>query len=519
MSEPLRVLTSPVRAIGGLRLAQLITLVTADAAVRALRADDRSVEWTAGVLTGDLSSQLAVEQELAREGLDRAAAGREEFVARVRTTEADGRAHAAELLTALGIAVDLDAGALDGDDVALAARTAFVRLYEAGQLVREERVVNACPRCATVVDDVDAEAGTATASCYQLHVTTADGVPVDVATIAVELLPGVAAVAVPDDHPAAGGVVELPVAGRAVPLIADGERDAPAMVIPAHDPHDLETARRYGLSPITVLDLEGTVVAPGPLEGLGRYAARAAAADLLSGEGVIEATAEVDEAVARCRRCGTVVVPRLGRHWFLPMADLEVLAADAVRQGAIVVTPGSAGDDLVARAGQRGDWCVSQQVWAGQPVPVATCADCGQVAVGVELAGSCGKCMGVLVADDDVFDARFVGAVWPLAVAGWPRDEAGPGAAAPSTLLLIAPTGLILWAVRMAALGFRLAGASPFARVAVHPPVDLLLYLESVGDGPDTDIDAVRAALLAGGLDVEWAADIAASLAPAVLTD
>src|SRR5438045_160462 len=87
----------------------------------------------------------------------------------------------------------------------------------------------------------------------------------------------------------------------------------------------------------------------------------------------------------------------------------------------------------------RGWACLSHQVWAGQPVPVATCLDCGHTSVSVEAAASCGTCMGSLVADDDVLDARFVGAVWPLAVAGWPADESGPAAAAPSTLLVAAP--------------------------------------------------------------------------------
>jgi valyl-tRNA synthetase len=121
-------------------------------------------------------------------------------------------------------------------------------------------------------------------------------------------------------------------------------------------------------------------------------------------------------------------------------------------------------------------------VWAGQPVPVATCLDCGQAAVSVEPAESCGKCMGQLVADDDVLDARFVGAVWPLALAAWPQDERGPEQSAPDTLLIVAPTGLILWAVRMAGLGLKLAGAAPFAHVAVHAPVDPALYLESVAE-------------------------------------
>jgi valyl-tRNA synthetase len=181
-----------------------------------------------------------------------------------------------------------------------------------------------------------------------------------------------------------------------------------------------------------------------------------------------------------------VLVPRLGRHWFLPMTDLEVLAADAVRQGVITVAPATAGDDLVAASGNHGDWCLSHQVWTGQPVPVATCLDCGQLEVSVDAAASsCKKCMGTLVPDDDVLDARFVGAVWPLAMAGWPRDESGLADAATATLLVVAPTGLVNWAVRMAALGLRLAGSAPFTRVVVHAPMDPLLHMELAGEPTD----------------------------------
>ncbi len=516
MADPLRVLTSPVRVTGGLRLAQLVTLVTADVIVRYARSEGHPVEWSAGVLAGDLASQLAVERELAREGLDRVDMGRDDFVARARATEADGRTQAIELLAELAVSVDLDAGALDNGAVALAARTAFVRLYEAGQLTRVERVVNTCPRCTTVVDEVDAEEGTSLADSHRVQLPLPDGEILELDVVAVELLPGAVAVAVPSGHSAEGASVELPIAGRSVPVIADADDEPPRLVVPAHSESDLDLARRHGLLPVMVLDGEGTVAAAGPLKGLGRYAARAAASELLAAEGVVQSVDPVEEDVSRCRRCGTIVVPRLGRHWVLPMADLEVLAADAVRQGQITVAPAAAGHELLEVAGQRGDWCLSHQVWAGQPVPVGTCLDCGQAAVSVEPDGSCGKCMGTVVPDDDVLDARFVGAVWPLALAGWPHDEAGPAQAAASTLLVVAPTGLVLWAVRMAALGLRLAGAAPFTRVAVHPAVDPFMQLEPLPEAVAEELDAdrrvVRAALLAGDLDLDRARDFLAAL-------
>src|SRR5438445_437337 len=78
-----------------------------------------------------------------------------------------------------------------------------------------------------------------------------------------------------------------------------------------------------------------------------------------------------------------------------------------------------------APAGSTAEWCLSHQVWAGSPVPVARCLDCGQLSVDVEPEPSCGKCMGTLEAEDDVLDARFAGTLWPLVAAGWPDDRSG----------------------------------------------------------------------------------------------
>jgi hypothetical protein len=151
-------------------------------------------------------------------------------------------------------------------------------------------------------------------------------------------------------------------------------------------------------------------------------------------------------------------------------------------------------------------------------VPVAACLDCGQLDVRVEVSESCGKCMGTLVAEDDVLDARFVGAVWPLATAGWPAAERGPEELASSTTLVVGPSGVVKWVLPMAALGLRLAGAVPFSAVAVHHvvateedpdptlPVDLAALVSE--EGPRV----VRAALLAGGLDLDAARALVASI-------
>ncbi|MBV8959450.1 MAG: class I tRNA ligase family protein [Actinobacteria bacterium] len=508
--QPDRVITSPVRLAGGLHLAHLTLLAAADAVVRHHRAAGREVAWPVASLAGDLGAQAAVERQLAQSGQRRTDLGRDAFVERVKAFEVDCRASTIAQLAELGIAVDLEAGTTDREAVASAARTAFVRLFEAGLVKREERVVGTCPWCETVVDRAEAVPAEVPGErlTVRLQVLDDESVELAVDVSAPELLPGVVAVAVPADHPAAGHKAQIPVIDNAVPVVPDDDVAEPVLVVPAHDAVAFVIARRLGLVPIQVLDASGVVRVPGPLDGLARYAARAAARELLEAEGALAAATETVEDLDRCRRCGTVLVPRLGQHWFLPMADLEVAAADAVRQGAVDFAPAGARDDLLARAGNGGDWCLSHQVWAGQPVPVATCLDCGSLEVAVDSSDSCGRCMGTLVADDDVLDARFVGAMALLSDTGWPGDQSGPATAAPGTMLMVTGVGVSWWALPIAALGLRLAEAIPFSHVAVQPvnatadepdptlPVDLDARIEAAGRR------AVRAALVVGGLDI-----------------
>ncbi|MBA2609453.1 MAG: class I tRNA ligase family protein, partial [Actinobacteria bacterium] len=333
------------------------------------------------------------------------------------------------------------------------------------------RVVDVCARCRTVVEPTDATAVETDVIVYNLGLNDGVGGPfVNVDVVDLELLPGVVAVAVPPGHDASGASARMPL-GRDVPVIVDDDAAAPWLVIPAHNSAALDFARRQNLTPLPVLNLDGTVVVEGPLAGLARFAARAAASEIVAAEGAIayEVAASVDQ--LRCGRCATSLVPVLGWHWFLRTADLEVAAADAMRSGDVVLDDVDARDRFVDRAERADSWCLSHQVWAGDAVPAARCTDCGQVAVTAAPSSSCGKCMGELVSTEDVLDARFVAALWPLAHAGWPDDERAPAEAAPTTTVFASPDDITGFALPVAALGLRLAGVVPFGElVCVRVP-------------------------------------------------
>ena len=406
-----------------------------------------AVELLVPIASRDLAAQWAVERELAREGLDRSTVAADDLAQRLRALEAEVSTRLEEQLVALNVEATVF------EPSARAIRSTFVRLYDQGLVASDHRLVRACPRCAAVVhrDDID----TAEADA---QVLTLDFGSVEVDLLELELLPGVVAVAVPPGDEAAGSTVTVPLAGREVPVAEVASVSTPTVVVPAH--RAVPTGMRPPPS-VEVLDGEGVVRATGPLQGLSRYAARAAAADLLVAEGVVAATAPGTEQVERCRHCGTSLVPVVQRQWFVRSGALEVAVADSIREGAATVAPSDLRERLLGDAGDDELWCVSGGPIGGHPVPATTCLDCGRLAVEVEPAATCGACMGTTEPEGGALDGSFA----TIAALVDEVDE--------KSLLVVDAASVAPFALRLAALALQLNGELPFAHLAVHPAVPM----------------------------------------------
>ena len=510
-----RILTVPVRLTEGVPLVHLSVLVAVDAARRWASDADEPVEVKVATTSGGVAVHHDVERVLAREGLDRASLSATAFVDRVAAFEAEARTRLASAVEVLGATAEVGGLGLERPEVCRATATAFVRLYEAGVVRRDERVVPTCPRCATTLSPADVVVRPEPVDVVAITVAV-DGIddPVVVRTAEPELLPGVVAVAVPPGHPAEGGEATVPLVG-VVPVVRGAETERPRFVVPAHHADDFALARRLSLGVHVVVDDDGMVTAEGPLAGFARFAARAAAVELVGAA----ATTDVDEEhpLRCCSACGTPVVDRLGRHWFADLDAVAGAAADAVREGAVTFAPPTARDAFLRAAAPdvlaSDGWCLSHQLAVGCPLPVATCIDCGQPAVTAEAADACGRCMGPLEPDPSVFDVHFVGAIGALVAAGWPDEDDGPRVAAPSTTLVCGPDGIDRWIVPTFAISLALTGALPVAAVVVHEPVgdgDRAVDVEELSDGGSAS--AARLAVLVGGIDPAEAERLADSL-------
>src|SRR3990172_12220600 len=134
-----------------------------------------------------------------------------------------------------------------------AVREVFVRLWEEGLLYRGDYIVNWCPRCRTVLSDLEVEHEERDAQLFYIKYG-----PLTLATVRPETKFGDTALAVhPRDRRYAkyvGKILEVPSVEGTIRMkvVADEAVDPKfgtgvVKVTPAHDPADFEIGKRHGL--------------------------------------------------------------------------------------------------------------------------------------------------------------------------------------------------------------------------------------------------------------------------------
>jgi valyl-tRNA synthetase len=385
------------------------------------------------------------------------------------------------------------------ENLSVAVREAFVRLYEQGLIYRGAYIVNWCPRCQTAISDLEVVHEEQKGSLWEIRYPVIDdggketGEFLTVATTRPETMLGDVAVAIhPEDERYKhlhGKKLRLPLVGREIPIVLDewvslDFGTGAVKVTPAHDPNDFALGERHHLPSINVMDDRGHINAEGPYTGLERYEARKLIVADLEALELLVGIKDHTNNVGHCDRCKTVVEPRLSTQWFIKIQPLADKAKQAVREGHIKFTPEMYEKTYFEWMDNIHDWCISRQLWWGHRLPAWHCSECHKITVAKEDPAACSHCGSAKITQEtDVLDTWFSSGLLPVSVFGWPyfnaqqvlgapgpshlgtwdsnEDRADFNAFYPTNVLVTGFDILFFWVARMIMLGCWFAADVP----------------------------------------------------------
>jgi len=358
----------------------------------------------------------------------------------------------------------------------------FVRLHADGLIYRGKRLVNWDPVLLTALSDLEVQSHEEDGQLWHLRYPLARGKGhVVVATTRPETMLGDTAVAVhpkdPRYHSLIGERVQLPLAGRDIPVIADEYVDPDfgsgvVKITPAHDFNDYEIGQRHKLPLINIFTPQATLAdtVPERFRGLDRFEARKRVVAELEATGLVARVEKHRLVIPRGDRSGAVLEPYLTDQWYVRIAPLAEQGVAAVTDGRTRFVPENWARTYFEWMRNIRDWCVSRQLWWGHRIP-AWYDDQGNVYVGrddAEVRARHGLSADVVLRQDqDVLDTWFSSALWPFSTLGWPESTPALAKFYPTSVLVTGFDIIFFWVARMMMMGLKFMGDVPFRDVYI----------------------------------------------------
>jgi valyl-tRNA synthetase len=471
----------PPNVTGSLHIGHMLDHTEIDILTRWHRMRGYNTLYLPGTDHASISTQRVVVKQLADQGINYRDLGREEFLKRVWKWKEQSEGIITGQMKQIGESCDWSREKFTlSPELSAVVTEVFVRLHEEGLIYRENRLLNWCPVCLTVLSDLEVLHEERQGQLWYIKypvVGTKDFLVV--ATTRPETMLGDTAVAVnPEDERYAhlvGKKALLPLMNREIPIIADAMVDrefgtGAVKITPAHDPNDFEVGRRHKLAEIDVMTDDGKMnAAAGTYAGMDRFEARKKIVEDLKALDLLEKITEHTNAIGLCERSKTIVEPRVSTQWFCKMKPLAEPAIAAVERGEIQIIPDNRREEYFNWMRNIRDWTLSRQLWWGHRIPAWHCGDCKEIIVARKAPAKCTKCGSAkLEQDPDVLDTWFSSGLWPFSTLGWPAETADFKTYYPTNLLITGYEILFFWVARMIMLGLHFTGKIPFRTVYLH---------------------------------------------------
>ena len=495
------IMIPPPNVTGSLHMGHGFNNTVMDALIRYQRMNGRRTLWQPGMDHAGIATQMVVERQLETEGQTRHDLGRDAFVERIWQWKGESGGTITRQLRRLGSSLDWQHERFTMDQgLSNAVREVFVRLFEEGLIYRGKRLVNWDPVLHTAVSDLEVISEEESGHMWDMRYPLSNGTGhMTVSTTRPETMLGDCAVAVNPDDPRykhlIGELVELPLTGRRIPIIADEHADPEfgtgcVKITPAHDFNDHAVWLRHrdenqiaaqahgGL--INILTDDAAIRANAPDEdelipkayvGLDRYAARKRIVADLDAQGLLAGVKDHKLMVPRGDRSGAVIEPYLTDQWYVRAAPLAEPAIAAVEDGRIRFVPDNWKNTYFDWMRNIQDWCISRQIWWGHRIPAWYDAE-GNIYVGrseQEVRERHGLAADfALEQDPDVLDTWFSSALWPFSTLGWPDDSERLRVFYPTAVLVTGFDIIFFWVARMVMMGLKFMDQVPFRDVYIH---------------------------------------------------
>jgi len=533
--DPYCILLPPPNVTGTLHMGHAFQQTVMDMLIRYQRMRGMNTLWQVGTDHAGIATQKIVENQLAAESKTRHDLGREPFVERVWQWKEESGSTITNQMRRLGVAADWSRERFTMDEgLSAAVRKVFVEWYRAGLIYRGNRLVNWDPVLGTAVSDLEVNNVERDGHMWSVrYPVSGSDEGLVVATTRPETMLADAAVAVhPDDERyqhLVGKMVDLPLTGRKIPVIADEYVDREfgtgcVKITPAHDFNDYAVMERHldiGIQSMLTLDAKvisradeekiwGSGIAPRitkhrlitittpfltdfipkKYQGLDRFEARKQILIDLDAAGFLVETKPHKLQVPISQRSDAVIEPMLTDQWFVDLTSdkgrkaITEPALNAVRSGEIKFVPENWSTTYTQWLENIQDWCISRQLWWGHRIP-AWYDEAGNIFVGESEADARTHAsiepVGALKQDDDVLDTWFSSALWPFSTLGWPangpvKNERGEVVAnwehdkifLPSAVLVTGFDIIFFWVARMVMATLYFTGKVPFREVYIN---------------------------------------------------
>ena len=473
--EPFCIVIPPPNVTGKLHLGHAWDTTLQDIIIRYKRMQGYDCLWLPGMDHAAIATEAKVVKRVKEQGKNKSTLGREKFLEECWNWTHEYSDNIRKQWAKLGLSVDYNKEAFTLDEnLTLAVKTVFCKLYNEGLIYRGERIINWDPEAKTALSNEEVIYKDTEGAFYHIkYFIEGTNDFLEVATTRPETLFGDTAVAVnPEDtryNKLIGKNVVLPIVNKLIPIIGDNHADMDfgtgvVKITPAHDPNDFEVGNRHNLERIIVMNDDATMNEnAGIYKGLDRFECRKKLVEDLKEQDLLISIEKITHNVGHSERTGVMVEPYLSKQWFVDMKKLskQVLDNQKNKDTKVNFVPERFEKILINWMEDCHDWCISRQLWWGHRIPAWYKND--EVYVGINPPQEEGWTQ-----DEDVLDTWFSSALWPFATLGWPNETPDFKRYFPNDVLVTGYDIIFFWVCRMVFQSLEFTEKRPFKDCLIH---------------------------------------------------